>query len=276
MRLAEQAAGALRRAARVHAFDVAVVLGSGWKTAAARLGEPAAELAATDLPGFSPPAVEGHEGRIQAFERDGQRILVFLGRAHLYEGRGVASVVHPIRTAVTAGCRVVVLTNAAGAVDTSLRPGEPVLIADHISLTATSPLVGAQFVDLSDLYAQRLRAVAREVDPSLKEGVYAHWPGPAFETPAEIRMLRTLGADLVGMSTVPEAIAAHALGAEVLALSLVTNLAAGLGDEKLSHLDVIATGEAAAERCAELLVGVLDQIGSPSSSSDSASSAASR
>jgi purine-nucleoside phosphorylase len=276
MRLAEQAAGALRRAARVQAFDVAVVLGSGWKTAAARLGEPAAELAATDLPGFSPPAVEGHEGRIQAIDRDGQRVLVFLGRAHLYEGRGMASVVHGIRTAVTAGCRVVVLTNAAGAVNTSLLPGEPVLIADHISLTATSPLVGAQFVDLTDLYAERLRAMAHEVDPSLKEGVYAHWPGPAFETPAEIRMLRTLGADLVGMSTVPEAIAAHALGAEVLALSLVTNLAAGLGDEKLSHLDVIAAGEASAERCAELLVGVLDQIGSPSSSSDSVSSSASR
>jgi purine-nucleoside phosphorylase len=263
MRLAEQAAGALRRAARVHAFDVAVVLGSGWKAAAARLGEPTAELAATDLPGFTPSAVEGHEGRIQAIDRDGQRVLVLLGRAHLYEGRGVASVVHPIRTAVTAGCRVVVLTNAAGALDTSLLPGEPVVIADHISLTATSPLVGAQFVDLSDLYAERLRAVAHEVDPSLKEGVYAHWPGPAFETPAEIRMLRTLGADLVGMSTVPEAIAAHALGAEVLALSLVTNLAAGLGDGKLSHLDVIAAGEAAAERCSALLIGILDRLPDP-------------
>jgi purine-nucleoside phosphorylase len=151
-----------------------------------------------------------------------------------------------------------------------------VLIRDHISLTGISPLVGAQFVDLSDLYAERLRALAHEVDPGLREGIYAHWRGPAFETPAEIRMLRTLGADLVGMSTVPEAIAAHALGAEVLALSLVTNLAAGLADEKLSHLDVIAAGEAAAERCAELLVGVLDQIGRPSSSSDSASSSGSR
>jgi purine-nucleoside phosphorylase len=188
----------------------------------------------------------------------------------------VAAVVHGARTAVAAGCRVVVLTNAAGAVDTSLRPGEPVLIRDHISLTATSPLVGAQFVDLTDLYAARLRNLAREADPTLRQGVYAHWPGPAFETPAEIRMLRTLGADLVGMSTVPEAIAAHALGAEVLAFSLVTNLAAGLGEERLSHLDVIATGEAAADRCAGLLADVLDQIGRPSSSSDSASSAASR
>jgi purine-nucleoside phosphorylase len=274
--VAARAAEILRERAGLDAFDVAVVLGSGWKSAAGRLGEALLDLAATDLPGFPPPAVEGHEGRIQGIDRHGQRLLVFLGRSHLYEGHGVAAVVHGVRTAVAAGCRVVVLTNAAGAVDTTLGPGEPVLIRDHISLTATSPLVGAQFVDLTDLYAARLRGLAREVDPALREGVYAHWPGPAFETPAEIRMLRTLGADLVGMSTVPEAIAAHALGAEVLAFSLVTNLAAGLGEEKLSHLDVIATGEAAAERCAALLAGVLDQIGRPSSSSDSASSAASR
>src|SRR5581483_10083718 len=124
-------------------------------------------------------------------------------------------------------------------------------------LTAVSPLVGAQFVDLSDLYSARLRAVAHEVDPTLQEGVYAHWPGPAFETPAEIRMLRTLGADLVGMSTVPEAIAAHALGAEVLALSLPTNWAAGITEHKLSHEEVIEAGEAAAPRCAALLAGIL-------------------
>jgi purine-nucleoside phosphorylase len=169
-----------------------------------------------------------------------------------------------------------VLTNASGAIAPGLTPGEPVLISDHISLTAISPLVGAQFVDLTDLYSSRLRARARKFDPSLREGVYAHWPGPAFETPAEIRMLRTLGADLVGMSTVPEAIAAHALGAEVLAISLPTNWAAGITGEKLSHEEVGAVGEAAAPRCAALLAGVLGQIGSPSSSSDSASSATSR
>ncbi len=274
--VARRAALELRDRAGVDAFDLAVVLGSGWKAAAARLGEPFLDVSATELPGFVPSAVAGHEGRIQVFDRAGQRLLVFLGRTHLYEGHGVAAVAHGVRTAVAAGCRVVVLTNAAGALETSLRPGEPVVIRDHISLTATSPLVGPQFVDLSDLYAERLRALARELDPSLREGVYAHWPGPAYETPAEIRMLRTLGADLVGMSTVPEAIAAHALGAEVLAFSLVTNLAAGLGEETLSHLDVMAAGEAAAPRCADLLVGVLDQIGRPSSSSDSASSSASR
>ncbi len=227
---AQKAAAELRRRTGGSPFDVALVLGSGWKDAARTAGEPIADLAATDLPGFLPPAVEGHEGRIRAIERNGLRVLVFLGRSHLYEGRGVVPVVHGVRTAVAAGCRVVVLTNAAGAIDTGLRPGEPVLIRDHISMTGVSPLVGAHFVDLTDLYAARLRALARDLDPSLKEGVYAHWPGPAFETPAEIRMLRTLGADLVGMSTVPEAIAAHALGAEVLAISLVTNLAAGLGD----------------------------------------------
>ena len=258
--VAQEAADELRRRSGIDSFDVAVVLGSGWKQAAERLGEPTLDLAATELPGFAATSVGGHEGRILAVQRGARRFLVFLGRTHLYEGHGVNAVAHGVRTAVQAGCGVVVLTNACGGIDASLRPGEPVLISDHISMTATSPLVGAQFVDLTDLYATRLRAIAREVDPSLREGVYAHWPGPAFETPAEIRMLRTLGADLVGMSTVPEAIAAHALGAEVLAISLVTNPAAGLGDEKLSHLDVMAVGEASADRCAGLLAGVLDRL----------------
>ena len=241
-------------------FDVALVLGSGWRGAADRLGEPILDVPTADLPGFVPAAVAGHEARLLGFERNGRRILAFLGRTHLYEGHGIAAVVHGVRTAVAAGCRVVILTNAAGAIDTTLPIGRPVMISDHLSLTAISPLVGAEFVDLTDLYARRLRDLAREVDPGLREGVYAHWPGPAFETPAEIRMLRTLGADLVGMSTVPEAIAAHALGAEVLAISLPTNPAAGLGEEKLSHLDVMATGEAAAGRCASLLLGVVDRL----------------
>jgi purine-nucleoside phosphorylase len=257
---AREAADELARLSRTDAFDVALVLGSGWKRATAELGPPAVDLSATDLPGFVAAAVEGHEGRIQAIERDGTRILAFLGRTHLYEGHGVAAVAHGVRTAVTAGCRVVVLTNAAGAVNPSLRVGEPVLISDHVSMTAVSPLRGAQFVDLTDLYSRRLRALAHEADPALPEGVYAHWPGPAFETPAEIRMLRTLGADLVGMSTVPEAIAAHALGAEVLAISLVTNLAAGVGEEKLSHEEVTAAGEAASPRLAKLLAAVLDRL----------------
>jgi purine-nucleoside phosphorylase len=273
---AQDAAAELRQRTGVDRFDVAVVLGSGWKKTAERLGPPAADIPSTDLPGFKQAAVGGHEGRIRAIERSGQNLLLFLGRTHLYEGHGMETVAHGVRTAIAAGAHVVVLTNACGAINPDLTPGEPVLISDHISLTAQSPLVGAQFVDLSDLYARRLRDLAREVDPSLREGVYAHWHGPAFETPAEIRMLRTLGADLVGMSTVPEAIAAHALGAEVLAISLPTNWAAGITEQRLSHEEVTATGEASAERCSALLTGILDQIGRPSSSSDSASSAVSR
>jgi purine-nucleoside phosphorylase len=258
---AREAAGELHRLTGLDRFDVAVVLGSGWKQAATALGEPAAELSAADLPGFAKAGVAGHEGRIRAIERDSRRVLLFLGRTHLYEGHGVETVVHGVRTAVAAGAHIVVLTNASGAVSSDLMPGEPVLIRDHISMTGVSPLVGAQFVDLSDLYAQRLRERAREFDPSLREAVYAHWPGPAFETPAEIRMLRSLGADLVGMSTVPEAIAAHALGAEVLAVSLPTNWAAGITEAKLSHEEVTAAGEAAAPRCAALLAEILDRVG---------------
>jgi purine-nucleoside phosphorylase len=258
--LAREAADELRSRSGVESFDVAFVLGSGWKNAARRLGEPVLDVAATDLPGFAASSVAGHEGRALAVRQGTRHVLVFSGRVHLYEGHGVDAVAHGVRTAVAAGCHTVVLTNACGGIEPRLSVGEPVLIYDHISLTGVSPLSGPQFVDLSDLYSARLRDLAREVDPSVREGVYAHWPGPAFETPAEIRMLRTLGADLVGMSTVPEAIAAHALGAEVLAISLVTNPAAGLGAEKLSHLDVTATGEASSERCAALLSGILARL----------------
>jgi purine-nucleoside phosphorylase len=257
---AQQAADELQSRTGAGSFDVAVVLGSGWKSAAERFGETILDVATTDLPGFAPSTVLGHEGRVLAVRRGDRHVLVFSGRTHLYEGHGVDAVAHGVRAAVAAGARVVVLTNACGGIEPSLGVGEPVLIYDHISMTGVSPLSGPQFVDLTDLYSARLRALAREVDPSLREGVYAHWPGPAFETPAEIRMLRTLGADLVGMSTVPEAIAAHALGTEVLAFSLVTNPAAGLGAEKLSHLDVTATGEASSERCAALLSGILARL----------------
>jgi purine-nucleoside phosphorylase len=182
-----------------------------------------------------------------------KRALVFLGRTHLYEGRGVGAVAHAVRTAAATGARLIVLTNAAGGIREGMKPGDPVLISDHLNLTATSPLTGATFVDLTDLYSPRLRELARQIDPSLTEGVYAQLPGPHFETPAEIRMLRGLGADLVGMSTVLEAIAARAAGAEVFGLSLVTNLAAGMTGEPLNHEEVLATGRAAAARMGDLL-----------------------
>ena len=240
--------------------DVAVVLGSGWVPASDALGPAAAEGAVTDLPGFLPPAVAGHAGRWRSVEVAGRRVLVLLGRTHLYEGRGAGPVVHGVRVAAAAGCRCVVLTNAAGGLRDGLQVGQPVLLSDHLNLTATSPLAGPQFVDLTDLYAARLRALVHEVDPTLVEGVYAALPGPHYETPAEVRMLRTLGADLVGMSTALEAIAARAEGLEVLGVSLVTNLAAGLGGAPLDHAEVLAAGAASAEAVGGLLAQVVGRL----------------
>jgi purine-nucleoside phosphorylase len=244
--------------------DIALVMGSGWVTAVDALGEPKYECNAEELTGFLPPAVEGHSGKVRSYEiEDGGkkvRALVFLGRTHLYEGKGMEPVVHGVRTAVKAGCKVILLTNACGGINTSYKVGQPVLIRDHISLTAATPLVGATFVDLTDLYSKRLRAIVKSADSSLEEGVYVHWRGPTYETPAEILMMRGMGADLVGMSTVPEAIAAHALGAEVLAISLVTNAAAGVTGEKLNHEEVIAAGKAAASRMGALIKSVIPNL----------------
>ena len=248
----------------IASHDVALVMGSGWVGAVDALGTPSYECNAEEITGFFAPAVEGHSGKVRSYEiKDGDRTiraLVFLGRTHLYEGKGMEPVVHGVRTAVKAGCKVIILTNACGGLNTAYRVGQPVLIRDHISLTAQSPLVGATFVDLTDLYSKRIRAIMKSADSSLQEGVYVHWRGPTYETPAEIHMMRTLGADLVGMSTVPEAIAAHALGAEVLGISLVTNAAAGVTGEKLNHEEVIAAGKAAASSMGELLAKTIPQI----------------
>jgi purine-nucleoside phosphorylase len=257
---AGNAAQALAAATGAAHHDVALVLGSGWVSAADALGTPDAELPVTELPGFLPPGVAGHAGRLRSVTVSGRRVLVFLGRSHLYEGRGVDQVVHGVRTAAAAGCRTIILTNAAGGLRDGMEVGQPVLVSDHLNLTARSPLVGPRFVDLSDLYAARLRRIVREIDPEITEGVYAALPGPHYETPAEIRMLRRLGADLVGMSTVLEAIAARAEGAEVLAVSLVTNLAAGLTGAPLDHTEVLAAGQAAAARMGTLLAEVIGKL----------------
>jgi purine-nucleoside phosphorylase len=258
--LAAQAAGVLAERTGVDTHDVALVMGSGWLPAVDALGETVAELDLTDLPGFAPPAVAGHAGKVRSVRAGDTRLLVFLGRTHLYEGHGVRAVVHGVRTAAAAGCRVVVLTNGCGGLDEAWPPGTPVLISDHINLTATSPVEGATFVDLTDLYSPRLRALCREVDPSLDEGVYVQFPGPHYETPAEIRMVRVIGGHLVGMSTTLEAIAAREAGLEVLGISLVTNLAAGITGEPLDHTEVLAAGRAAATRMGELLGSLVPRI----------------
>lgn len=258
--LAAQAATELLARTGVDRFDVAVVLGSGWAPAAEQLGEPSAVVPMADLPGFTPPTAAGHGGQVLALTVGGRQVLVLIGRIHAYEGHDLRHVVHPVRTACAAGTSTVVLTNAAGGLREDFTVGQPVLISDHLNLTARSPLVGAQFVDLVDAYSPRLRALAREVDPSLAEGVYAGLPGPHYETPAEIRMLRTLGADLVGMSTVHETIAARAAGADVLGVSMVTNLAAGMTGEPLSHAEVLEAGRQSATRMGSLLVEVLCRL----------------
>lgn len=206
------------------------------------------------------PAVEGHGGKIRSYKIGDKRALLFLGRTHFYEGRGVAAVAHGVRTAVAAGCKTVVLTNGCGGLREGMTPGQPVLISDHLNLTATSPIVGANFVDLTDLYSPRLRAMCKEIDETLEEGVYVQFPGPHYETPAEINMIRVMGADLVGMSTVLEAIAAREAGAEVLGISLVTNLAAGISGEPLNHEEVLQAGRDSAARMGKLLTQVLARI----------------
>ena len=265
---ARVAANALRERTGAQAHDVALVLGSGWAPAAERLGAPDVEIPMDELPGFTLPSVAGHRGTVRSIPIGAGRALVFVGRTHLYEGKGAAAVVHGVRAAALAGCRAVVLTNAAGGVDPTLDVGTPVLLSDHLNLTGQNPLVGdappeelgPRFVDVSDVYSSRLRALAHEVDPSLREGVYAMFLGPSYETKAEVRMARTLGADLVGMSTALEAIAATQLGAEVLGLSLVTNPAAGVVAQAIDHHEVLAAGRDAAEPLGDLLRAIIERI----------------
>ena len=224
--LAEEAAARLAELTGVARHDVALVLGSGWLPAADALdgagGANTTEIDVTSLPGFAASAVQGHSGKVRSIRIPGtdgnpdRHLLVFLSRTHYYEGRGVAAVVHGVRTAAAAGCRAIVLTNGCGGLKETWTPGTPVLISDHINLTGESPIVGANFVDLTDLYSSRLREMCREVEPSLDEGVYVQFTGPHYETPAEVRMAGIMGGHLVGMSTTLEAIAAREAGMEIL------------------------------------------------------------
>lgn len=254
---AERSARHLLELTGVAGIDIAVVLGSGWSTAAAALdGGDTATVIAADLPGFTAPTAAGHRGLLHVLRAGSRTVLILAGRTHFYEHRDPVSVVHPIRTAAAAGARAVVLTNAAGSLRPQWAPGTPVLISDHLNLTGASPLRGARFVDLTDAYSPALRAHVRSVRPTVPEGVYAQFAGPQYETPAEVRMAGTLGADLVGMSTALETIAAREAGLDVLGLSLVTNSAAGTVPT-LDHADVLAAGRAAADELGALLAEIL-------------------
>jgi purine-nucleoside phosphorylase len=265
---AEASAATLKKLTGMPGFDAAVVLGSGWMAAAEAIGSPEQEIPLAELGGFPEPTVAGHNPAVRYLVKGDVRVLLFLGRVHLYEGNTPATVVHGVRTATAAGCRTVVLTNAAGGINAGYSVGQPVLISDHLNLTGRSPLAGppppagypSRFTDLTEAYSPRLRALARAEDPTLAEGVYAALPGPHYETPAEIRMLRSLGADLVGMSTALETIAARHLGAEVLAISLVTNPAAGLAAQPLDHAEVLAAAGTSATRIGALLSALLPAL----------------
>ena len=246
--------------------DIVAVLGSGWADAVGVLGT-GDRCAIGEVPGFKKPSALGHGGEAISVSVGSSRVLVLTGRTHLYEGHGTAPVVHGVRTAAALGCRVAVLTNGAGVLREDWTIGEPVMISDHINLTGHSPMTGdnppapfaGRFVDLTDAYRKRLRAIARGASP-MNEGVYLGLHGPHYETPAEIRAGRSWGADLVGMSTVLEVIAARHVGLEVLALSLPTNLAAGISPTPLSGEEVIAVGKRSAARAGEVLRSVLSAI----------------
>ena len=260
-RLAQRAAEYIAEQTGVKRHDYGLTLGSGWGGAAELIGEATHVLKADDVPGFRSSEIAGHAGTLTSVRTpEGRRALVIGARTHLYEGHGIQQVVHGVRTAAASGCSTMILTNGCGGLQPTYRPGTPVLIKDHINLTGGSPLVGAHFVDLTDLYSPRIREIARSIDPSLEEGVYLQLPGPHYETPAEIRMAQTLGADLVGMSTALEAIAARAAGLEVFGISLVTNAAAGISDSPLSHHEVLEEGRNAGPRISELLAQIIARL----------------
>lgn len=255
--LAREAADELRRRFDLETVDLAFVLGSGWSAAADDLGEVLGSCPLAELPGFTAPTVVGHGGELRIVRTAAGRVAaLFTGRTHYYEGLGVPRVVHGVRTAAAAGARTLVLTNGCGGLDRGWAPGTAVLIRDHINLTAATPLVGARFVDMTDAYAPRLRELARTVDPDLPDGVYVQFHGPNFETPAEVAMAGVLGGHLVGMSTALETIAAREAGMEVLGISLVTNLAAGISPTPLHHEEVLEAGREAAPRLRVLLAGL--------------------
>lgn len=252
--IARQAADQIRKITGIEQHDVALTLGSGWAKAADLIGDTLTTIPAHEIIGFSKPAVVGHVGTIRSIRmHNGKYALVLGARTHFYENHGVRRVVHGVRTAAATGAKIMILTNGAGGIKPQWQGGTAVLISDHINLTAASPLEGATFIDLTDLYSKRLREIARQVDSNLDEGIYVQFRGPHYETPAEVQMAKAMGGHIVGMSTALEAIAARQAGMEVLGISLITNLAAGIQKTPLSHEEVIQAGKDAEAKISKLL-----------------------
>ncbi len=243
--------------------DIAVVLGSGLNSLVEGLTE-SITIPYAKLPHFPVPTVAGHAGNVVVGKLDGAGVLMLQGRFHYYEGHPLQTVTFPVRVLQFLGVRTLILTAATGGIRSELRPGNLVCLADHLNLIGANPLrgshderLGARFPDMTEVYSKRLRSIARDegkrLGVNLIPGVYACLPGPSYETPAEIRMLQGLGADVVGMSTVPEAIVAHQAGIEVLAFALVTNAAAGVASTPISHEEVLEAGKKATPTLAKLI-----------------------
>lgn len=264
--LAEEAAQAIGARTGIPRHDVALVLGSGWGPAADALGTPVAEIPVAELPGFHAPVAVGHAGLLRSYDVAGRHVLCFLGRTHLYEGHGPQAVAHPIRSAAAAGCHTAILTNANGSFRDDWPAGAPMLIRDHLNLSAATPLAGPRFVDLTSAWSARLRELARSVDKRFVEGIYVILPGPHYETKAEAAMLRDLGADVVGMSTVLEAIAARELGVELLGISVVTALE--LSATPIDPDEVVAAAEHTAATLGPTIARIIAAIPAQTHDSD--------
>lgn len=256
------AANEIRNITGVAKHDIALTLGSGWGATAEKLGETTHTINAVDVTGFHASEVIGHKGTLQSvLLPNGKRVLIIGARTHFYENHGVRHVAHSVRTAKVLGCKTMILTNGAGSIKTEWTPGTVVLIKDHINLTSASPLEGATFVDLTDLYTQTLRDKVKQLYPSIPEGVYVQFRGPHYETPAEINMAKIIGGDIAGMSTALEAITAREAGMQILGLSLITNHAAGtMPNQKLNHQEVLETGKASEERISDMLAKIIRNI----------------
>jgi len=258
---AAEAASVLASLTGVERHDIALVLGSGWGGAADLIGEEVAAVEASQIPGYDAHAVAGHSSLMRSLRTpDGRAVLVLGARQHYYQVRDAGKVAHGVRMAAAAGCKTLVVTNGCGSTRPEVGPGSVVIIKDHINFTGATPLEGATFVDLTNVYTPRLRDLAREIDPSLPDGVYIQFTGPQYETPAEVRMSAIWGADLVGMSTALEAIAAREAGMDILGLSLVTNLAAGIGGEELHHGEVLDVGRESGPRISKLLADIVTRL----------------
>ena len=266
---AAHAARTLRPRGRAEA-RVALVLGSGLGAFADDL-EDAEAIPYEEVPGFARPTVEGHSGRLVLGRVEGTEVAVMQGRFHFYEGYAFEEVTFPVRVLALCGVKTLVLTNAAGGLNNSLKQGSLMLISDHLNLMGANPLrgpndsrFGPRFPDMTEVYDRAYQetaiAEAHALEIELRRGVYAALSGPTYETPAEIRMLRALGADAVGMSTVPEAIVARHAGLKVLGISCITNLAAGSGEGPIDHAEVIETGERVRETFSALLRAIIPKL----------------